>query len=74
MQDQMVSALDVNVPPNIDQVSILAIHGHRRKIASSSLYWLVSTLVLPPLFFTTCANPERLDVELEDVLQQELGF
>ncbi len=32
--------------------------------AAKCLYWLISTLMLPFLLFTTCANTERLDVEL----------
>ena len=69
VQDQLISTVDVHVPPNIDQVPILAVYSHRGEITGRSLHGLV---MLPALVFAARADAERHDVELHDVLKQEL--
>ena len=71
VQYQLISTLDVHVPPNIDQVTILAVHSHRREMTGRSLHGLVAALMLPALLFAARADAERLDVELYNVLKQE---
>ena len=58
VESKLVAGVEVVVAPVVDEVSALAVDGHRGDVVDGGLHWHVGELVLAPLVLGAGADPE----------------
>ena len=58
VESKLVAGVEVVVAPVVDEVSALAVDGHRGDVVDGGLHWHVGELVLAPLVLRAGADPE----------------